>query len=334
MTSGYIITCNAGSSNTKFALFKADTLEKTEQQTFHNRQEGLDWLGAVKTDKTIAAIGHRVVHGGREFIRPVKITDEILIKLHEYIPLAPLHQPAALELIGETQKLFPDSMHVACFDTAFHRTMPEIEQRFALPEQYFDEGIIRYGFHGVSYEYIADVLPDYVGDVADGRVIIAHLGGGCSACAMLERKSVSTSMGFSTLEGLMMSTRCGSIDAGVLLYMLEQKKLSTSQISELLYKESGLKGVSAISGDMRMLLESKEPTARLAIELFCRMAAREISALIPAIGGLDVLVFTGGIGEHSEYIRTAISDALKWIGNFKTVAIKTDEELVIAKACL
>jgi len=275
-----------------------------------------------------------VVHGGREFTHPEIITDDVIAELKTYIPLAPLHQPAAVKLIEETRKLYPDVPQIACFDTAFHHTMPEIERRLPLPRKFHDEGLMRYGFHGLSYQHIAEVLPEFAGKkLAHGRVVVAHLGGGSSACAMKDLKSVASTMGFSTLDGLMMGTRCGALDAGVVLHLLAEKKMSVSEVTELLYHQSGLKGVSGISGDMQELLESKSAAAQEAIELYCHLAAKQIAGLLPALGGLDALVFTGGIGENATAVRERIADLFRFIGDFPVYVIPTDEEKVIADAC-
>lgn len=321
------LTCNAGSSNTKLAAFECETMERVAHGTFHNNPAELtEWLCSVGS-LGIAAIAHRVVHGGRDFTQPTLITDEVLEKLKSYIPLAPLHQPAALKLIEETRKFYPDAPQVACFDTAFHHTMPDVQRRFAIPRALHDAGIMRYGFHGLSYQHVAEVMPKHE------RVIVAHLGGGSSACAMKNRQSVASTMGFSTLDGLMMGTRCGALDAGVLLYLLTEKKLSVPELSNLLYHESGLKGVSSISGDMQELLANDTPAAHEAIALYCSLAAKEIAAMLPALGGLDALVFTGGIGENAPAIREKITSLLRWVGDFSVIVIPTDEELVMANAC-
>jgi acetate kinase len=327
------LTCNAGSSNTKLAAFDCETMERVAHGRFHhNPAELTEWLCSVGS-LGIVAIAHRVVHGGMDFTHPTLITDEVLVALKSYIPLAPLHQPAALKLIEETRKFYPDAPHIACFDTAFHHTMPDLQRRFALPRALHDEGIMRYGFHGLSYQHVADVLRDYPQKIAKGRVIVAHLGGGSSACAMKNLQSVASTMGFSTLDGLMMGTRCGALDPGVLLYLLTEKNLSVPELSSLLYHESGLKGVSAISGDMQELLANDTPAAHEAIELYCTLAAKEIAAMLPALGGLDALVFTGGIGENAPAIRDKITSLLHWIGDFSVIIIPTDEELVMANAC-
>lgn len=327
-----IITCNSGSSNTKLALFDGTNLNKIEDLQTHSKAETIDWLRSLNK-KDITAIGHRVVHGGDKFTSPVIITPQIIKELEEFIPLAPLHQPAALELIAEAMKLYPDIPHIACFDTSFHHTLPEIERMFALPKKYYDSGIKRYGFHGLSYEYIASVLPENLGEKANGKIIVAHLGGGASACALKNLQSIATSMGFSTLDGLMMGTRPGALDAGVIMHLIEHKKMTLDEINHLLYKESGLLGISGASSDMRELLASDEQAAHNAIELYCYIAAKQIAALLPAIGGLDALVFTGGIGEHAKPVREKICAHLKWLGDFAVYAIATDEEIVIAKAC-
>lgn len=329
-----ILTCNAGSTNTKLAAFDSKTMERKGHAVIHNNAAELtEWLCSIGS-LVIKAIGHRVVHGGRDFTHPEAITDDVLEKLKRYIALAPLHQPAALKLIAETRKLYPDVPHIACFDTAFHHTMPEIERRLPLPRWYHNEGIQRYGFHGLSYQHIAAVLPEFVGKkLAHGRVIVAHLGGGSSACAMKDLKSAASTMGFSTLDGLMMGTRCGALDPGVILYLLKELEMQLEEVDRLLYLESGLQGVSGISSDIRTLLASDKPEAREAVELYCVLAAKQIAGLLPSIGGLDVLVFTGGIGENATYVRERIVDLLRWIGDFPVYVIPTDEELVIANAC-
>lgn len=327
-----ILTCNAGSANTKLAAFDSKTLERKGHIVTHNAAETVEWLCSIG-GLGIEAIGHRVVHGGREFTQPVQITDDVLAKLQTYISLAPLHQPAALKLIEEIKTLYPDVPQIACFDTAFHHTMPQIERRFPLPVWYHKEGIQRYGFHGLSYQHIAAVLPEFAGKKAGGRVIVAHLGGGSSACAMKDLKSVASTMGFSTLDGLMMGTRTGALDAGVVLHLLQQMEMRLEEVDRLLYLESGLQGVSGLSADMRVLLASDKKEAREAIELYCYLAARQISGLLPALGGLDALVFTGGIGENAAAVRERIVELLRWAGDFPVYVIPADEEAVIAKAC-
>lgn len=324
-----ILTCNAGSANTKLAAFDTETLERKGHTVIHNNPaEVTEWLCSIGI-MGIAAIGHRVVHGGREYITPERITDKVAAALKAYIPLAPLHQPAALVLIGEARRLYPKVPQIACFDTAFHHTMPEIERRLPLPRALHQEGIMRYGFHGLSYQYIVSRLPEYT----RGRVIAAHLGGGSSACAIKGDISVASTMGFSTLDGLMMGSRCGTLDAGAVLHLLTEKKMPPAQVSDLLYQQSGLKGVSGVSADMRELLASEKPEAREAVELYCYLAAKQIAGLVPALGGLDALVFTGGIGENQAAICEGIVTYLRWVGDFKVHIIPTDEELIIAQSC-
>jgi acetate kinase len=327
-----IIACNAGSDNTKLAAFDAATLERRGRLTAHNMAEVEEWLCSIGS-LGIQGVAHRLVHGGDLYHKPVKLDAKVIADLNAMIKLAPLHQPVALRLIEEVQKLYPKVLHVACFDTAFHQNIPAIERWYALPRHYHDEGLKRYGFHGLSYEYIASVLTEKAGEKAKGRVVVAHLGGGSSACAMKNLKSTGGTMGFSTLDGMMMGTRCGALDAGVILYLLQEEKLSTEAMARLLYKESGLKGVSGISEKMSDLLASKAPEAAEAIELYCRYAAREISALLPALGGLDLIVFTGGIGEHAAPVRKRITELLRFTGAFEELVIPTDEEIVLARAC-
>ncbi len=326
----FILTCNAGSNNTKLSSFDAKTLEKIDHASVHNADEAIKWFNG---HGDVVSVGHRVVHGGRFFTHPERITDDVLEKITALIPLAPLHQPAALNLIKLMQDQYRDSPHIACFDTAFHHTMPAIHRRLPLPRKYHDAGLVRYGFHGLSYQYIADVIPDYARDRAHGRIIVAHLGGGASACAMNNLESVDSTMGFSTLDGLMMGTRCGAIDPGVLLYLLEENGMEIPALSDLLYHNAGLKGVSGISDDMKELLRSKNPAAKEAVDLYCTLAAKQIAGLVPAIGGLDALVFTGGVGENAGTIRDKITRNLRWIGDFPVYVIPTDEELVMAQAC-
>lgn len=327
-----ILTCNAGSSNTKLAAFDNETLERRGHAVTHNAAETTEWICSIgKHD--IIGIGHRVVHGGREFTQPLRLNDIVLGKLKAFIPLAPLHQPAALHLIEETRRLYHNVPQIACLDTAFHHTAPEIERRLPLPRWYHKEGIQRYGFHGLSYQHIAEVLPEHAKEKARGRVIVAHLGGGSSACAMKDLKSVATTMGFSTLDGLMMGTRCGALDAGVVIHLLKELKMKIEEVDRLLYLESGLLGVSGISPDMRQLMASDKPEAKEAVELYCYLAAKQITGLLSALGGLDALVFTGGIGENAAPVRERITASLRWIDDFPVYVIPTDEEMVIAQSC-
>jgi acetate kinase len=283
----------------------------------------LAWLGEHSDGMRVIAAGHRVVHGGERFIEPVRLTGEIIDALEALIPLAPLHQPHNLAGIRALAATRPDLPQVACFDTAFHSSQPPAAQRFALPRAMTASGIHRYGFHGLSYAYIARVLPDHLGERADGRVVVAHLGNGASLCALRERKSVATTMGFTALDGLMMGTRCGNLDPGVLLYLLSQRKMDADALTDLLYHRSGLLGVSGISSDMRTLLASDDPHAKEAVELFCYRITREIGSLAAALGGLDALVFTAGIGEHADEIRLRVCEASRWLG----VSIDKDKNL-------
>lgn len=328
----FILTCNAGSTNSKLALFDAETLELVQKAQTSSAGEISAWLSSL-ADGKIIAIGHRVVHGGGVYTHPEVLNDAIIKELEKFIPLAPLHQPVALKLIADTRKLYPDIVQIACFDTAFHHTIEPLEIRLPLPKKYNDAGVRKYGFHGLSYEYIASVLPQHLGELARGRVIVAHLGGGASMCAMKNLRSVASTMGFSTLDGLMMSTRPGALDAGVVLYLLEQEKMTVEEVSALLYKNSGLLGVSGISADMKELLASNAAEAEEAVELYCYLAAKQLVGLIVPLGGLDALVFTGGIGENSEIIREKICGYVKFLGDIPVHHIKTNEELVIARGC-
>ena len=345
-----IITCNAGSSNIKLAVYDAQSLERKERTQLGSICEALEWID-LQNNKKVACIGHRIVHGGEKFIEPTVITREVIIELKKLIPLAPLHEPQALELIISIYKLYPETTQVGCFDTAFHHTVPHLERLTTLPPAYFHEGIKRYGFHGLSYQYIASELPEYDVDAHKKRVIVAHLGGGSSMCALHKLTSSATTMGFSTLDGLMMGTRAGSIDPGIVLYLLQEKGIQPSEISNLLYNKSGLLGVSGISPDMQTLLKSKEPQAKLAIDLFCYIAAKHLGSLIAISGGLDLLVFTGGVGENSSEIRRHICQYFGWLdvqldsnknrknesfisrddSKVTVCVIPTDEEFVIAR---
>lgn len=347
---GPILALNAGSSSLKFALFTATAQGAialdargevedigTAQHFFARDAKGsvldekrwssdarqsdealldflLEWVDRHLGKRSLAAVGHRVVHGGRAFIGPVRLTDEVLAALDALTPLAPLHQPHSLAPVRTIMKLRPGLPQVACFDTAFHHTMPAVATRFALPRSYEEDGVRRYGFHGLSYEYIARQLRRMAPRLAGGRVIAAHLGSGASLCAMANGRSVDTTMGFTALDGLMMGTRCGTIDPGVLLYMIEQMHLSASEVEQVLYKQSGLLGVSGQSNDMRLLLASGDPHAAEAVELFVFRIARETAALAASMGGLDGFVFTAGIGEHSPEIRKAVCERLRWLG--------------------
>lgn len=262
----------------------------------------------------VAAVGHRVVHGGMRFSGPALIDAAVLAELEALIPLAPLHQPHCVEAIKAAARTAPSVPQVACFDTAFHRTLPHVAQTFALPRRYADEGIRRYGFHGLSYEYIASMLPSVVPGAARGRVVVAHLGNGASMCAMLGGRSVATTMGLTALDGLMMGTRCGAIDPGVLLYLMDRHGMDARALERLLYQQSGLLGVSGESSDMRELLGSSSAAAAEALELFVYRIHRELGSLAAALQGLDAVVFTGGIGEHAAPIRERVCHAACWLG--------------------
>jgi acetate kinase len=274
----------------------------------------IPWAREQLGGRHLAALGHRVVHGGMRYSRPARVTPELLVELEALVPLAPLHEPHNLAPIKMALKLNPDLPQVACFDTAFHRTAPEVEQAFALPYSFYEEGVRRYGFHGLSYEYIASVLPQCVPEIANGRVVVAHLGNGCSACAMRDRVSVATTMGFTALDGLPMGTRCGELDAGVVLHLIQQKNMQPDALVDLLYRHSGLLGLSGISSDFRELLASDQPRARFAVEVFCYRVARHIASLAAALGGLDGVVFTAGVGENAAPVRSAICRACAWLG--------------------
>jgi acetate kinase len=274
----------------------------------------LAWLKVYFADGELLAVGHRVVHGGQHYSAPVLIDAKVLEELENLIPLAPLHQPHNLATIRALLETMPSLPQVACFDTAFHRTQPAVAQRYAIPRRFADEGVRHYGFHGLSYEYIASVLPAIEPALADARIIVAHLGSGASLCALHKGRSIATTMGFSPLDGLVMGTRCGSLDPGVLLYLMDRHNMDARALEQLLYHQSGLLGVSGISNDMRTLLASDDPRAQEAIELFVYRAGRETGSLAAALGGLDALVFTGGIGEHSAVIRAQVCRQAAWLG--------------------
>jgi acetate kinase len=274
----------------------------------------LNWLDENLHSFEIVAAGHRVVHGADKFYQPTIINNDILAILESFNPLAPLHQPYNIAGIRALIKRLPTILQVACFDTAFHSTQSAIAQAFALPEKLSSYPIKRYGFHGLSYKYIAQVLPEYLGEQAEKKIIVAHLGHGASLCAMENRQSVATTMGFTALDGLPMGTRCGNLDPGVILYLVEQQKMSISAVSELLYNRSGLLGISEISADVRQLLNSNNPKAKFAIDLFVYRIVREMGSLVAALGGLNSIIFTGGIGEHAAAIRASICKQMAWLG--------------------
>jgi acetate kinase len=312
------------------------------------------WLRERLADDRLVAVGHRVVHGGPDFAAPVEIDDAVLERLESLVPLAPLHQPHNLAAIRAIQAQMPGLLQVACFDTAFHRSHPELADWFALPRRFYDEGVRRYGFHGLSYEYIAHALREIAPEIADGRVVVAHLGSGASMCGMKGGQSMDSTMGFTALDGLPMGTRCGALDPGVVLHLIRGYGMDADAIERLLYHDCGLKGVSGISNDMRALLASDDPHAAQAIDLFVYRICRELGALAAAMGGLAGLVFTAGIGERSPDIRARVCDRAAWLGieldqqtnlaggpristaasKVAAFAIPTDEELMIARHTL
>jgi acetate kinase len=273
-----------------------------------------DFLRGHGDGHRLVAVGHRVVHGALAYTEPVRVTPDVLAALDRLVPLAPLHQPhnlAAIRIVAEQR---PDLPQVACFDTAFHRSQPEVAQAFALPPSITDRGVRRYGFHGLSYEYIASVLPSVDPRAAAGRTIVAHLGNGSSLCALAGGRSQASTMGFTAVDGLPMGTRCGNIDPGVILYLMDELGMDARAIESLIYKESGLLGVSGLSSDMRALLASDAPRARFAVELYTYRIAREIASLAGAVQGIDALVFTAGIGEHAAAVRAAVCRQVAWLG--------------------
>lgn len=280
--------------------------------------KALEAVASYLTDRDllhrVSRIGHRIVHGGREFARATLLDQGTLDALRKLEPLAPIHQAINLELVDLAGRLLPKAMQVGCFDTAFHATQPEIARLYGLPHEMSEQGIVSYGFHGLSYRHIASELHNRYGVPAGGRTIVAHLGSGASLCAMKAGVSHATTMGFSTLDGLVMSTRCGAIDPGVLLHLLQDLELSPDELTDLLYEKSGLLGVSGISGNMQTLLASEDPAAKRAVDLFIYRVGREIGSLAAALGGLDTLVFTAGIGEHAPAIRQSICEAAAWLG--------------------
>ncbi len=362
-----ILTINAGSSSIKFALFavndhladqpavsgqidgigaEARLIAKDPQGKYDialnisgdqeaQHKQALDfllkWFTEHETDWQLVAVGHRVVHGGELFSAPMLLDAEKIAQLAQFITLAPLHQPHNLNGIKALTALLPEVPQIACFDTAFHRTNPPLVQAFAIPRWLSAEGVKRYGFHGLSYEFIARVLPRHTAK-AEGRVIVAHLGNGSSMCGLIERKSIASTMGFTAIDGLMMGTRTGAIDPGVLLYLMDNKGMDSKALTRLLYKESGLLGVSGISQDMRTLLASDQPEADEAVDLYCFRIVREIGSLAAAIGGLDAIVFTGGIGEHAAEVRHRVCAQLEWLGADLDIAANNQDRLRISTA--
>ncbi len=384
----HVLVLNAGSSSLKFGLFECgdapralatglveriggaaalhlrdDTGEMLARYDLSPKNAG-DHSGALSAaltainakfpDAQVAAVGHRVVHGGMDFSEPTVITADVVARLKAFIPFAPLHQPHNLAGIAAALSAFPSATQIACFDTGFHRHHPFVNDTFALPRSYHDKGVRRYGFHGLSYDSISGALADMAPTLHAGRVVVAHLGNGASMCGLLGGRSIASSMGFSALDGLPMGTRCGQLDPGVILYMMQSEGLDADAIADLLYKKSGLLGLSGISHDMRRLLASDDPHAREAVDYFCFRIRRELGGLAAALGGLDAVVFTGGIGENAAPIRQAVCTGLDWIGieldaqrnsvndtvistdfsRVRVMVIPTNEELVIARAAM
>jgi acetate kinase len=340
-----ILVLNSGSSSIKFDLYAGtaeickgqisglgdrprlrvmDCREQREQSRGLSPEEGrnhetallalLSELRGITGSLKVGAVGHRIVHGGHLHSRPRLINAELIEELEQLIPLAPLHQPHNLSGVYAAEKAFPDARQVACFDTAFHRHHPWVNDTFALPPSLYEEGIRRYGFHGLSYEYICTYLKEHHPGHYAGRLVVAHLGNGASMCGIRDGKSVGSTMGFTALDGLPMGTRCGQLDPGVVLYLLTTKGMSPDEVSDLLYKHSGLKGLSGISQDMRTLSESDDPNAQKAIEYFIFRIRRELGAMAAILNGLDTLVFTGGIGENAVMIRERVCKDLDWLG--------------------
>lgn len=386
-----VLTLNAGSSSVKFALFEAADGAEAEPVRLASGQveaiggtarfqaraadggwatdtapeEGipdhaaalarvLAWLEKVRPGASLAAVGHRIVHGGPDHAAPAVIDDALLADLERLVPLAPLHQPHNLAGVRAALGAFPEAVQVACFDTAFHRGHSALQQAFALPRRFFDAGVRRYGFHGLSYESVAARLQRDHPEVHAGRVIVAHLGNGASMAALAGGRSVASTMGFTALDGLVMGTRCGTIDPGVLLYLAQVEKLGWDAIAKLLYEQSGLLGVSGISNDMRTLAASDDPAARFAIDMFIDRAARAAGDLAVVLEGLDALVFTAGIGENSAPVRAGIARRLAFLGaeldeaanadgaavfsmpssRIRLLKVPTDEEAMIARHAL
>lgn len=343
----YALVLNAGSSSLKFSVFQRPraeswrleargqiegigvsprlTVKDSEGQTLADQNADVPdgraavntlaaWLKSKYGGSRVLGVGHRVVHGGARFGGPTIVSPQVLEQLRELIPLAPLHQPYNLGAIEAALNRLPDVPQVACFDTSFHRGQPAVAELLPLPRELRQAGLQRYGFHGLSYEYIASVLPQVAPKIAHGRVIVAHLGSGASLCALKEGKSLDSTLGFTALDGLCMGTRPGALDPGVVLHLFQGLKLTAKEVETLLYKKSGLLGISGISNDMRDLLGRTEPDARLAVDYFVYRAAKEIGALTAVLGGIDGLVFTAGIGENSPEIRQRICDACAWLG--------------------
>jgi acetate kinase len=384
-----ILVVNAGSSSVKFQVFRADA-EDAPERLLKGQMDGIGarpklraetadrrplieqsyapeqvpdvptalhaagvWLRDTQRLEPVA-IGHRVVHGGPKYERPVLIDNDVLSDLERYVPLAPLHQPNNLAPIRSILARSPELPQVACFDTAFHRGHGALADYYAIPQRLHDEGVRRYGFHGLSYEYIASRLPDVAPEIASGRVIVAHLGSGASMCALMGRRSVDSTMGFTALDGLPMGTRPGRIDPGVALYLIQEKRMSAAEVQDFFYRECGLKGLSGVSNDVRELEASSDPKARFALDYFAHQVGLNAGLLAAALGGLDAFVFTAGIGENSPTMRTRIVEKLAWLGaaldpvanaagrisiagrdgRIGLYVVPTDEEIMIARHTL
>ncbi|MGA9263209.1 MAG: acetate/propionate family kinase [Desulfobacterales bacterium] len=347
--SNAIVVLNAGSSSIKFSLFieRGETLEPDVRGQVEGLYTAARFVskapdGAMKAEKSwpaglnlghdgaldhlighlrselpgdrLIGLGHRVVHGGMAYTQPVQVDEAVLKVLETFIPLAPLHQPHNLAPIRRALERAPELPQVACFDTSFHRTQPDVAQMFALPAELREGGVLRYGFHGLSYEYIASILPDIDPKAAQGRSVVLHLGNGTSMCALEAGRSIASTMGFTAVEGLPMGTRSGSLDPGVIIYLMDQRGMDARAIEKLIYTQSGLLGVSGISSDMRTLLASKAPQAKLAVDLFLYRIRRELGSLAAAMGGLDAIVFTAGIGENAPVIRSRVCRDAAWLG--------------------
>jgi len=381
-----LLVLNAGSSSLKFQLFSIDgapTLQRIAKgqvdgvgtsprlhavdaggasivDTGYSAQDIPDLAAATRVaaswlretfDVQLVAVGHRVVHGGPDFAAPMRVDEDLVARLERFVPLAPLHQPNNLAPIRALMELRADLPQVACFDTAFHRGHPDLADCYAIPRELHEAGVRRYGFHGLSYEFIALRLAELAPVLSAGRVIVAHLGSGASMCALRDGRSVDCTMGFTALDGLPMGTRCGQIDPGVLLYLLAQRQMSVEAVQEFLYRDCGLKGLSGISNDVRDLLASDDPRARFALDHFAYQVGRLAGSLAAVLGGLDAFVFTAGIGENAPVLRALIAERLAWLGmrldsaandhgeitisdptsRVAALVIPTDEELVIAR---
>ncbi|ARE41768.1 Acetate kinase [Rhodovulum sp. P5] len=387
----HVLTLNAGSSSLKFGFFKlGDATEDPEARIVGlmerigpgerahikaKRQDGhvlidqeygrnhvadhsaalsriVEFLREQRPEMRLAAVGHRVVHGGPDFDAPTELTPAVMERLAQFEPLAPLHQPPNLSGVRAALELFPDAGQVACFDTAFHRHHPWVNDTFALPRKFYDQGVRRYGFHGLSYQYIAETLKEIAPHLHMGRTIVAHLGNGASMCGLMGGRSVASTMGFTALDGLPMGTRCGQLDPGVILYMLQNEGMSPAEIEDVLYRQSGLVGLSGLSNDMRTLEAAGTEETRQAIDYFVFRIRRELGGLAAVLGGVSTLIFCGGIGENSAHIREKVCEGMGWLGleidegrnlrgermistdfsRVRVLIIPTNEEIVIARA--